>query len=91
MDDSLFLSLLALGEKKFHEIRLEAFVWAELFVLFDDFLEVIGFEYRYRAATLEVVLKDWILSVCGVHTPLKIFATSLCKPALCLAIAYPFG
>jgi hypothetical protein len=55
MDDSLFFSFLAFGEKKFHEIRLGAFVWAGFFALFDDFLVAIGLGDIYRAATFEDV------------------------------------
>ena len=40
MDDSLFFSLLAFGEKIFQEIRLEVFAWVEFF---DEFFRAIGF------------------------------------------------
>ena len=56
IDDSLFFSLLAFGDKKSQEIRLEAFEWADFFILFDDFFKAADFGCIYRAATCEDVL-----------------------------------
>jgi len=56
IDDSLFFSLLAFGEKISQEIRLEAFEWADFFILFDDFSNAVDFGCIYRAATCEDVL-----------------------------------